>query len=255
MRGSETPAGGDRLRHLWSPFDLDVTERNLGAALAVEQTAVGRGEVLTQLARVQLIRGRLDAARSLLDEASSLAGDDRVVQARVLLERGRLLRRSDGDQTAVETLEQAYEAALATGQYFIAADAAHSCALAGDMVTWTNRGLELAQRFAAAEYWRGTLLMNLGDWQWECGEREESLSTFEKAFAACQSEASNSWRSQYARFGIARALRALGRAAEGLRLIEEAAAWAEEHPAWADGAQVREELGAVRGDLRRASDA
>jgi hypothetical protein len=45
---------------------------------------------------------------------------------------------SDGDAVALPLLEQAFEAALAAGQHFMAADAAHACALAGDMVAWTN---------------------------------------------------------------------------------------------------------------------
>jgi tetratricopeptide (TPR) repeat protein len=178
--------GTDRLRPLWNPLDLDATERNLRTAFAAEASAAGRAEVLTQLARVQLVRGRPDAANSLLDEASSLAGDDTVVRARVLLERGRVLRRSGSNEAALATLEQAYDAALSAGQHFMAADAAHSCALAGDMVRWTNRGLDLAERFPAAAYWRGTLLLNLGDWQWERGDREASLSTFEAALVAAE---------------------------------------------------------------------
>src|SRR5437867_8426055 len=147
-------------------MDLDATEANLRAALVAEATDSGRAEVLTQLARVESMSGKLDAAHSLLDEADALAGEDKVVQARLLLERGRVVRRSAGDAQGLALLEQAYDAALAAGQHFMAADAAHSCALAGDMVIWTRRGLELAERFPAAAYWRGTLLINLGDWEW-----------------------------------------------------------------------------------------
>ena len=64
---------------------------------------------------------------------------------------------------ALPILEQAYNAALAAGQHFMAADAAHSCALAGDMILWTDRGLDLADGFEAAAYWRGTLLCAVPD--------------------------------------------------------------------------------------------
>jgi hypothetical protein len=126
--------GEDRLRPLIDPFDEDATEERLRAALAAETADEGRAEVLTQLARVELARDRFDAARSLLDEADALAGEAGVARARVLLESGRVARRVQGDRAAVPLLARAYEEALDARQYFIAADAAHSCALAGDMV-------------------------------------------------------------------------------------------------------------------------
>jgi tetratricopeptide (TPR) repeat protein len=201
----------DRLRPLLIDGDPDATERNLRAALEGETTRPGRAEVLTQLARVQSNRGDLEAAHALLDEAAVLGGDDSVVRVRVLLERGRVLRRSAGDEQALPLLEEAFCAALAAGQDFMAADAAHSCALAGDMVVWTQRGLELAGRSPAAAYWRGTLLINLGDWYWERGENERSLEAFEAAVAAREGETRNLALTEEAHAGLLRARQALGR--------------------------------------------
>jgi tetratricopeptide (TPR) repeat protein len=249
------PAGEDRLRPLLDVMDLDASERNLKARLAAEATDAGRAEVLTQLARVESSRGRLGVARALLDEASGLAGDDGVVRARLLLERGRVLRRSDGDSSALPVLEQAYYAALAAGQYFMAADAAHSCALVGDMVSWTDRGLAIAERYPAAAYWRGTLLINLGDWRWERGEYEESRSSFEAALRARERETRNPALTEYARYGLARALGGLGRSAEAVPLLEKAAEWVEMHPADPETSQVREALAAAYDDVGRTEDA
>ena len=180
----------DRLRPLWVDGDVDATDRNLRGALAAETTNRGRAEVLSQLARLEWVRG-LESAGALLDEASELAGDDPVARARVLLERGRVLRRTAGDAAAVPVLEEAYAAALEAEQHFIAADAAHACALAGDMLAWTKRGLELANRYPGASYWRGTLLTNLGDWHRERGEYERSLEAYEAALAADERRTSN----------------------------------------------------------------
>ena len=138
------------------------------------------------------------------------------------------MRRTGGDAVALPLLEQAYEVALAARQHFIAVDAAHSCALAGDMIAWTNRGLELANRFKAARYWRGTLLLNLGDWQWEHGEPAKSLATFEAALEAREQEARNPSLTEEARYGIARALRALGRPLDAVPLLEQAVRWVKE---------------------------
>ena len=119
----------------------------------------------------------------------------------------------------------AYDEALAAGQYFVAADAAHSCALAGDMVTWTERGLDVAERHEAGAYWKGTLLMNLGDWQFDNGSYEESLASLEAALEAKEQDSRNPDLREYARFGIARALRALGRPEEAVPLLEQAVEW------------------------------
>ena len=128
----------DRLRALFDVLDVEATEERLSAALDAETTDPGRAEVLTQLARVAFWRDRPDEAERLLEEADSLAGETGVARARVLLERGRIVRRTGGDTVALSLLEEAYEVALAARQHFIAADAAHSCALAGDMIAWTN---------------------------------------------------------------------------------------------------------------------
>ncbi len=246
----------DRLRPLWNDADLDATEESLRAALSEETTDPGRAEVLTQLARVEMKRGQLDAANALLDEADGLAGDDGAACARVLLERGRVVRRSDGDAAALPFLEQAYSAALAGDQHFMAADAAHSCALAGDMVAWTQRGLDLAERYPTASYWCGTLLMNLGDWQWERGNYQQSLESFQASLVAREKETRNPFLTEYACFGVARALRALGRPAEAIPYLERAIEWCEDQQLDSPYlSQFREELAAAYDDAGRSADA
>jgi tetratricopeptide (TPR) repeat protein len=126
-----------------------------------------------------------------------------------------VLRRSDGDVAALPVLEEAFHAALAAGQHFMAGDAAHACALAGDMIAWTERGLDVADRYPAAAYWRGTLLINLGDWHWKRGEYEQSLQAFEAALAAREQETRNPALTEEARRGVARAREAVARAGEG----------------------------------------
>jgi tetratricopeptide (TPR) repeat protein len=248
--------GDDRLRALFDVLDAEGTEERLKAALDAETTGPGRAEVLTQLARVVFWLDRRDEAESLLQEADSLAGETGVARARVLLERGRIVRHTSGDTAALPLLQQAYEVALAAGQHFIAADAAHSCALAGEMVAWTNRGLELADSYEAARYWRGTLLLNLGDWQWEQGEVAQSLATFEAALAAREQEPRNPSLTEEARYGVARALRALGRPLEAVPLLEQAVRWVEETEL--DGPEAREyrkELAAAYDDVGRPDEA
>jgi len=239
--------GEDRLRPLLDADDLDGTEGRLRAALDAEDMDAGRGEVVTQLARVELWRGRPDAARELLEDAEQLGGDVPVVRARLLLERGRVERQRGDAEEAKRLLEQAYDAALAADQPFIAADAAHSRALAGEMVEWTRRGLQVADRHPGAAYWRGTLLLNLGDWQWERGLYEESLESSRGALEAREQDSRNPGIREEARFGVGRALRALGRPDEAIPFLEQALAWAQANfPDWPGTEQFRAELEAAR---------
>src|SRR5215471_9312465 len=88
----------DRLRPLWNFDDLDSTQRRLRAQLDEEETPAGRGEVLTQLARVEGLRGRFEEGERLIEDAVPLTEQSEIVRARVDLERGRL-RRSSGRPT------------------------------------------------------------------------------------------------------------------------------------------------------------
>jgi tetratricopeptide (TPR) repeat protein len=242
----------DRLRPLFDLTDLPGTEKRLRAALAAETTDTGRAEVLTQLARVASWLDRFEEARALLDEADALAGDAGVARARVLVERGRLLRRTEGDPVALPLLEAGYEAALGAGAWFVAADAAHSCALAGDMELWTSRGLEVADGHESARYWRGTLLVNLADWHFARGEHEESLAVARAALAAREQETRSPSVTEEARFAVGRALRALGRPDEAIPLLEQAVRWADESR-WnlPEAADWRAELGAAGAEASR----
>jgi tetratricopeptide (TPR) repeat protein len=175
---------GDRLRPLWDFSDVDGSEQRLRAALAAEGDDRGRAEVMTQLARIDGLRGRYAQGRRLVDEAEALAGDDDVVRARLLLERGRLLRLSGDLAASLPLFEEAFETALHARQDFIAADAAHMAALAGDMTTWTQRGLDLAEQSSAAVPWIAMLLNNLGWWRLQRGEYVDALAAYQGSLAA-----------------------------------------------------------------------
>ena len=65
----------DRLRPLWDFDDLDASEQRFRTRLDAETTDAGRAEVMTQIARVEALRGDFDKCLELLDEAEPLAGD------------------------------------------------------------------------------------------------------------------------------------------------------------------------------------
>ncbi len=221
----------DRLRPLWDFDDLDASEERLRAQLSAEASDGGRAEVLTQLARVEGLRGEFAAGEQLLAEAKTLAGVSAVAAVRIDLERGRLYRSSGDREAALPLFESAFARALDTREWLIAADAAHMAALAAPdregFIAWTQRGIALAEEHTDAEYWLGPLLNNLGWEYYEAGEHEAALDAFERALRARERDPANRPAIEIARYALGKALRALGRSEEAIPLLEQAVAWAE----------------------------
>jgi tetratricopeptide (TPR) repeat protein len=223
----------DRLRGLWDFDDLDGSESRLRTQLEHEADDTGRAEVLTQLARVEGLRGRFDEGERLVAEAEALAGTNVLVRARVDLERGRLLRSGRDAAAALPLFEAAFASALEAGEKFIAVDAAHMAALAaGDdgVVAWTRRGIELAEASSepGVDYWLGPLYNNLGWHQLEAGEYEAALDSFQRALEVRERDSGNQEQIEIARYAVAKSLRMLGRPAEAAALLEQAVAWTEQ---------------------------
>jgi tetratricopeptide (TPR) repeat protein len=193
----------DPLRRYWDFDDLDGSERRFRAL---------RAEALTQLARVEGLRERFAEGDLLLDEAA--AEDDPRVQIRVDLERGRLHRSSGDKEAALPLFEHAYAAAREAGEDWLAADAAHMCALAAPdragFLEWTQRGIELAETSEGAAYWLGPLLNNLGWEHFDAGEHEQALGAFERALEVRLRDPANGAAIDHAREAVAEARKALG---------------------------------------------
>jgi tetratricopeptide (TPR) repeat protein len=202
----------DRLRPLWDFDDLDASEQRLRLQLDEETTAVGRAEVLTQLARLQGLRDDFDTCEALLQEAEPLAGDS-VARVRVDLERGRKLRSSGDGAAAAPLFEAAFTRACNLGEYFLAGDAGHMVAIADESKTleWTQRGLELAESEPEAAYWAGPLLNNLGWHYYEAGDYETALDTFEHALEVRRRDPANPQAIEWAQEAVDEARKALGR--------------------------------------------
>lgn len=247
----------DRLRALWDFDDLDTTERRLREQLQLETDDAGDAEVLTQLARVEGLRGDIDAGERLIEEAAARAGDDATARARIDLELGRLRRSSGDPEEAAPLFASAFETSLGSGRSFIAADAAHMAALSAPdrpgFLSWTERGIELAEADDDARYWLGPLLNNLGWERYEHGEYEAALDAFERALRARERDGSDREAIEIARYAVGKALRALGRSAEAVALLEQAVAWAQREGA-PDG-WFHEELAEEYAALGRANEA
>jgi tetratricopeptide (TPR) repeat protein len=205
----------DRLRPLWDFGDLETTEQRLHARLKDEGAEAGRAEVFTQLARVEGLRSDFDACERLLHEAERLAGSSAVAKVRIDLERGRKLRSTGDPAAALPLFEAAFARACAAGEFYLAGDAAHMCALAvsGDrsaMEDWTQRGLDLGEREPDAAYWVGPLLNNLGWAYFDAGEHEQALELFERALEVRKRDPENHDAIAFAEDAVQAARAALG---------------------------------------------
>jgi tetratricopeptide (TPR) repeat protein len=219
--------------------------------LAEEASDPGRAEVVTQLARVEALRGDFERCERLLEEAEGLAGSNDVAKMRIDLERGRKLRSSGDGPAALPLFEAAFERAGACGQWFLAGDAAHMAAIADDRVAveWTERGLDLAAAEPDAAYWAGPLLNNLGWHYFGRGEYESALKEFERALAARERDPDRPAEIEIARYCVGRTLRALGRADEAAPLVEQCVANSE------PDVYFHEELAEIYGALGRDEEA
>ena len=247
----------DRVRQLWDFDDLDGTEERFQDRLTDEADSE-RAEILSQLARIQGLRGDFDAGERLVEEAQVLCGDEKA-RARIDLERGRLRHSRGNREAALPLFESAFAIALEAGELFIAADAAHMAALSAPdheaFVAWTERGIELATAHGDASYWLGPLLNNLGWELYEAGELDAALHAFEGALEAREQEPENRAAIEIARYAVGKTLRALGRPRLGIPYLERAVAWAE-HVGVADGwfhEELAEEYASV-GRLDEARD-
>jgi tetratricopeptide (TPR) repeat protein len=234
----------DLLRPLWDFDDLDATEQRLRSRLDEEATDAGRAEVLTQLARVQGLRSDFARCGELLDQAEPLAGGSPVANVRIELERGRMYRSSGDREAAYPLFQSAFERAVEAGEFYLAGDAAHMCAIAVDdrklQEEWTQRGLDLGDREPAAAYWTGPLLNNLG-WAYSgAGDHERALELFERALEVRRRDPENTAAIAWAQYAVGQTLRVLGRAHEALPLLQEAAA------TLPGDSYIEEELEAVR---------
>jgi len=222
-----------RLDQVFDYDDPKGTESRL-TALSREAQAAGDmaalAEILTQVARAQALQGHVEEAARTLDRAAALPTDAVRPRIRILIERGRLLRRQGHPQDARASFEKAYEAAAAAGQPGLAADAAHMLALMlpfEEARTWTDRGLVLAEesRDPAVRHWVGVMMNN---WGWrldEQGDHEGAALAFARALAARRLE-NDPAVSRASEFALAVQLRKLGLAAQALavqdRLEQEA---------------------------------
>jgi tetratricopeptide (TPR) repeat protein len=183
-------------------------------------------QLLTQLARSQVLQRRYAAGHATLDEAAGLLSDGTpVARVRYLLERGRAWNDRGQTKDARAVFEQAHELALAAGCEALAVDAAHMLGVMEPLAAaaeWNHRAIELAERSddPAARRWTGTLCINLG-WNYQrLGNFAAAEEAFSQAIPALE-RIGNAARVRLARLCLAKNRRLTSDASGALTLLQE----------------------------------
>ena len=170
-----------------------------------------RSVLLTQVARALGLQGRYAEAHDLLD---ALPTGDPEVGVRVDLERGRLLRSSGDDESALPLFGTAAADAARSGLEALEVDALHMVALnvpAEQQVAAGYRALAIARSASdqRARDWDASLLNNIGMAHAEAGDWGAALAAFEDARGA-RERIGDDERTRVARWMVGWALRNLG---------------------------------------------
>jgi tetratricopeptide (TPR) repeat protein len=245
---------------LWDYSRPAATESRFREALALVEGAAQesyRLQLLTQIARAQGLQRKFDEAHATLDQVQPHIDVDRLVEARYLLERGRVFNSSGAPDRSREEFLRAWEVAMAAGIDFYAVDAAHMLGIVEPLdrqLAWSLAALRLAEQSAdaRAQGWRGALYNNIGWSYHDQGDYPQALAIFEQALQWREAQG-QSREIRIARWCVARALRSLGRMEEAL---QQQLALAQEHAAAAEpSGSVFEEIGECLLALGRRQEA
>jgi tetratricopeptide (TPR) repeat protein len=210
------------IESFWEYGDPAASETRFRAALG-QAMPDERLELMTQIARTHSLRRQFDAAHAVLDEVEPQLGSaGPAPRARYFLERGRTFNSAGDKRRAAELFLEAWTTATAAQLEGLAVDAAHMLAIVeppASAAQWTKRGVELA-RASADPKARGLLPALLNNHAWNLFEErkyEEALAAFREAETAWHATGRQP-QGRIATWSVARALRALQRHEEALRL-------------------------------------
>ena len=211
---------------LWKYDDPVATE---AAMLAVIPAARRSGneeylaQLLTQIARSQILQRRFDEGHSTLDAVANMLSDRTpVARIRYLLERGRAWNDVNRADDAATAFAEAFDRALTEKLDLLAVDAAHMLGVMppyAQAVLWNRRAIAVAEASAEPRVrrWVGTLCLNMGVSHQRLEQYEEAARAFEEAERAFE-EAGNAARVRLARLCMAKNRRLQGDATGALPL-------------------------------------
>ena len=224
IASADAPLDVAALDRWWNFEQPAASEARFRAELArLSGESSARIDLLTQIARAQGLQRRFDAAHATLDQVeASLAGHAPRVSVRYLLERGRVFNSSRQPERATPLFHAALDQARATGEDFLAIDAAHMLGIAAppaERLDWNLQAVGMTERTtdSRSKRWLASLYNNIGWTYHERGDYTQALEYFQKALPAWQARG-DPIAIRAARWSVARALRSLGRYDEALAI-------------------------------------
>jgi tetratricopeptide (TPR) repeat protein len=214
----------------WQSESLEESESQILSKLppnwATEWTSQSV-ELLTQLARVQGLRGNLPMARATLDQARQMIATstkdlDPKVEVRWLLEQGRMLCLGMSPVKAQDMFDQAWTQANKKGLTFFAIDAALMQSTIRPpkfQNEWLLKAFALAESSTdpQARLWLSQLLFLQGWHAFDFRQFEKALEFFDKAMAQPR-PLEEPWKVMAFQWSRARTMRALGQVEQALAI-------------------------------------
>jgi tetratricopeptide (TPR) repeat protein len=202
---------------LWDYNDPSASERTFQRVLhgPNANNAEFRAQVLTQIARCQILQRRMDDGHATLDQAAQIVSDQTpIAHIRYWLERGRAWNDSGRVADATAAFVEAFQRAEAVNSDLLCVDAAHMLGVMPpyDMaMIWNQRAIAIAQRSAdsRARRWTGTLFMNMGVNHQHLQQYPQAESAFVSALSAFE-QIENSARVRLAKLCLSKNLRLSG---------------------------------------------
>lgn len=174
---------------LWNYSKPDETEkqfRTILDSLQSESAPDYTAQLLTQIARCEVLQMKFDKAHKTLDQAEKMINEDMTLPTvRLLLERGRVFNSSGNPTKSAPLFLKAWEIARDANLDFYAVDAAHMLGIVlepEDALTWNERACQLAEASdnQQAKNWLGALYNNIGWTYHSKGDYQTALDFFQK---------------------------------------------------------------------------
>jgi tetratricopeptide (TPR) repeat protein len=199
---------------LWDYDDPSGSERTFQQVLQASNTnnAEFQAQVLTQIARCQILQRRMEQGQATLDQAAQiLSNQTPIAHIRYWLERGRAWNDAGRAADATIAFVEAFQRAQTVNSELLRIDAAHMLGVLppNDMaVIWNQRAIAIAQRSAdsRARRWIGTLFMNMGVNHQRLQQYPQAESAFVSALSAFE-QIGNSARVRLAKLCLSKNLR------------------------------------------------
>jgi tetratricopeptide (TPR) repeat protein len=213
----------------WNFDDLTQTETIIKEQLDAEKMANSTRlvELLTQLARVQGLLGKLTDAGATLLLANDLLGKHHEggplrAKIRFLIEQGRFFGLSMNSHQSLAYFAKAWELASPSDQTFFIIEAAVMLSVSQPpkyQNEWLQRALKMAEEATDndSKLWLSQLYTMAGWHSFDFRKYDEALDNFQKALAQPYSEKEKS-KLQRIKWAVGRTLRALNRLEESLEM-------------------------------------